>query len=62
MLLLFGTSTKSFMKTNLMLCKPLFIVHGELNKVPQLQKWAWHMPNEIVTIKAKFQASVQILL
>ena len=57
----------------LMLCKPLFIIHGRVksflkvilqykNKVPQLQKWAWHMHNEIVAINAKFQVSVQILL
>ena len=42
-----------------MLCKPLFIAHGRVegflqvilqdkNKVPELQKWAWHMHNEIV--------------
>ena len=32
------------------------------NEVPQLQKWAWQMHNEIVAINAKFQVSVQILL
>ena len=41
-----------------MLCKPLFIIHGRVKgflkamlqhkKVPQLQKWVWHMHNEIV--------------
>ena len=52
-----------------MLCKPLFIIHVRVkgllkdtlqykNKVPQLQKWAWHIHNEI--INAKFQVSVQI--
>ena len=65
---------KSFKKTNktkLMLCKSLFFVHGRVkrflkvilqykNEVPQLQKWAWHMHNEIVYLNAKFQASVQI--
>ena len=43
-------------KTKLMLCKPLFIVHGSFfkvilqykNEVPQLQRWAWHMHNKIV--------------
>ena len=46
-------------KTELMLCKPLFIIHGRVkgflkvileykNKAPQLQKWAWHMHNKIV--------------
>ena len=45
-------------KTKLMLCKPLFIVHVRVkglfkvileykSEVPQLQKWAWHMYNEI---------------
>ena len=53
-----------------MLCKPLFIVHGRVkaflkavlqykNEAPPLQKWAWHMHNEII---AKLQVSVQILL
>ena len=69
MLLLFGTSTKSFKKTKLMLCKPPFIIHGRVkgvlkvilqykNKAPQLQKWAWHMHNKIVainTISYKFE-------
>ena len=60
-------------KTKLMLCKPLFIVHERVksflkvilqykNEVPQLQKWVWHMHNEIVAINAKFKVSVQILL
>ena len=46
-------------KTKLMLCKPLFIVYGRVksflkvilqhkNEAPQLQKWVWHMHNEIV--------------
>ena len=46
-------------KAKLMLCKPLFIVHGRAkgflkvilqykNEVPWLQKWTWHMHNEIV--------------
>ena len=50
----------------LMLCKPLFIAHGRVkgfvkvilqykNKAPQLQKWAWHMHNEIVAINTKYQ-------
>ena len=53
-------------KTKPMLCKPLFIVHGRVkgflkvilqykNKVPPLQKWAWHMHNEIVAINVKLQ-------
>ena len=56
-----------------MLCKPLFIVHGRVkvflkvvlqykNEAPLLQKWVWHMHNEIITINAKLQVSVQILL
>ena len=55
-----------------MLYKPLFIVHGRVkgflkvvllyeNEVNQLQKWVWHMHNEVVAINAKFQVSVQIL-
>ena len=58
-LLLFDTSMKSFKKTNktkLMLCKPIFIVHGRVKgflnvilqykyAVPQLQKWVWHLHN-----------------
>ena len=53
MLLLFGASAKYVKKTNktkLILCKPLFIVHGRVkgffkvilqynNEAPQLQKW-----------------------
>ena len=46
-------------KTILTLCKPLFIVNVRVkalfkvmleykNKAPQLEKWAWHMHNEIV--------------
>ena len=46
-------------KTILMLCKPLFIVHARVkglfkvilqyeNEAPQLEKWAWHVHNEIV--------------
>ena len=65
MSLLFGASTKILlikqMKTKLMLCKPLFIVHGRVegflkvileykNESPLLQKWVWHMHNEIVAI------------
>ena len=45
-------------KIKLMLCKPLFIVHGKVkglfkvileykNKVTQLKTWAWHMHNKI---------------
>ena len=45
-------------KNKLMLCKPLFIVHARvkclLKVIPeykeetsQLEKWAWHMNNEI---------------
>ena len=60
-------------QTKLMLCKPLFIVHGRVktflkamlqykNEVPPLKKWVWHMHNEIVVINAKLQVSVQILL
>ena len=59
-------------KTKLMLCKPLFIVHGRVkaflkailqykNEVLPLQKWVWHMHNKIVAINAKLQVSVQIL-
>ena len=51
-------------KTKLMLCKPLFITHGRVkgflklilqykNEEPMLQKWVWHMYNEIVAINAK---------
>ena len=53
MSLLFSASTKSFKKakTKLMLCKPLFIIHGRVkgflkvileykNEAPQLQTWA----------------------
>ena len=46
-------------KTKLMLCKPLFIIHVRVkglfkvileykNEAPQLKKWAWHMHNKIV--------------
>ena len=56
-----------------MVCKPLFIVHGRIkgflkvivqykNEAPPLQKWAWHMHNEIVAINTKLQVWVQILL
>ena len=56
-----------------MLCKPLFIVHGRVkaflkailqykNEAPLLQKWVWHMHNNIVATNAKLQVSVQILL
>ena len=55
--LLFGASTKYFNKTNLELCKLLFIVHGRVkafktytgvqNGMPQLKKCAWHIHNEI---------------
>ena len=56
-----------------MLCKPLFIVHDIAkaflkavlqykNEATPLQKWAWHMHNEIIAISAKLQVSVQILL
>ena len=49
-------------KTKLMLCKPLFIVHGRVkgflkvtlqykNEAPPLQKWAWHMHNEITKLQ-----------
>ena len=58
--------------TKIMLCKPLFIIHGRVkaflkvilqykNEAPQLQKWVWYMHNEIVAINVKFQVSVQIL-
>ena len=53
-------------KTKLTLCKPFFIIHGRVkgflkvilqykNEAPQLQKWAWHMHNEIVAINPKFK-------
>ena len=53
-------------KTKLMLCKPLFIIHGKVkgflkailqykSKAPPLQKWAWHMHNKIVAINVKLQ-------
>ena len=32
------------------------------NEAPLLQKWTWHMHNEIVVINAKLQVWVQILL
>ena len=65
--------SQSLSRKQLMLCKPIFIIHGRVkrllkvvlqykNKVPQLQKWAWHMHNEIVAINATFKVSVQILL
>ena len=74
--LLFGASTsfsRKQIKSKLMLCKPLFIIHGRVkgflkvmlqykNKVPPLQKWVWHMHNEIAAINGKLQVSVQILL
>ena len=52
-----------------MLCKPIFIVHERVkgflkailqykNEAPPLQKWAWHIHNEIVAINVKFQFSV----
>ena len=52
--------------TKLMLCKPLFIIHGRVkgflkvilqhkNEVPLLQKWVWHMHSEIVAINAKLE-------
>ena len=58
--------SKKQIKTKLMLCKPLFIVHGRVkgflkvilqykNEAPSLQKWAWHMHNEIVAINTKLQ-------
>ena len=53
-------------KTKLILCKPLFIVHGRVkgfllailqytNRAPPLQKWAWDMHNEIAAINAKLK-------
>ena len=53
-------------KTKLMLCKPLFIVHDRFkgflkvilqykNEALPLQKWAWRMRNTIVAINAKLQ-------
>ena len=53
-------------KTKLMLCKPLFIIHDRVrgfllvilqykNEAPLLQKWALYMHNEIVAINAKLQ-------
>ena len=53
-------------KTKLMLCKPLFIIHGKFkgflkvilqykNEVPPLQKWARHMDNKIVAVNTKLQ-------
>ena len=67
-----GLSRKQI-RTKLMLCKLLFIVHGRVkgflklilqykNEVPPLQKWAWHMLSETVAINAKLQVSMQILL
>ena len=49
-----------------MFYKPLFNIHGGVkgflkvilqykNKVPQFQKWAWHMHNKILAINAKLQ-------
>ena len=32
------------------------------NKVPQFQKWVWHMHNDIVATNTKLQVSLQILL
>ena len=56
-----------------MLCKPLFIVHGKAkvflkavlqykNETSLLQKWVWHMHNEIIAVSTKLQVLVQILL
>ena len=56
-----------------MLCKPLFIIYGRVkdfllvilqykNEAPPLQKWTWHMHNEIIAINDKLQFSVRILL
>ena len=49
-----------------MLCKPLLIIHRRVkgflkvilqykNEAPPLQKWVWHMHNEIVAVNAKLQ-------
>ena len=46
-------------KTKLVRVKRLYKVILEYkNEVPQLQKWVWHMYDEI--INAKFQVSMQI--
>ena len=53
-------------KAKVLLSKPLFIVHDRVkgfskvivqykNEAPPLQKWAWHMDNEIVAINVKLQ-------
>ena len=53
-----------------MLCKTQFMVHGTVkaflkailqykNQAPSLQKWVWHMHNEIVAVNAKLQVSMQ---
>ena len=60
-----GLSRKK-LKAKLMLCKPLFIVHGRVkgslrvilqykNEMHPLQKWAWDLYNKIVAINAKLQ-------
>ena len=65
--------SKKQIKIKLMLCKPIFIIHGRVNgllkvilqyknEAPQFQKWVRHMHNDIIAIYAKFQVSVQILL
>ena len=56
--LMLQSLSRKQIKTKLMLCKPLFIVHVRVkgllkvileykNEAPQLQKWTWHMHNEI---------------
>ena len=53
-------------KTKLMLCKLLFIVHGRVNgflkvilqyknEAPPLKKWVWLMHNKIAAMNAKLQ-------
>ena len=65
--------SKKQIKTKLMLCNPLFIVHDRVKgfllvilrykkEAPPLQKWAWHMHNKIVAINTKLQVLMQILL
>ena len=53
-------------KSKLMLCKPLFIIHGRVkgflkvilqykNEASPWQKWVWHMHNDVVAINTKLQ-------
>ena len=69
LLLVCGASfPRKQIRTKLMLCNPLLIIHERVkgflkvilqykNEASQLQKWAWHMHNDIVAINAQFSFS-----